>query len=92
MDAAGNYRDTQFTKALALYNQQADAKMVGSLSFAQWYQTNAQGYVQALRDYNSKAQKYQQAVSNAYGPLASQKLADEGALNTAMSTVTQTDG
>ncbi|CZT00242.1 uncharacterized protein RAG0_08343 [Rhynchosporium agropyri] len=92
MNAAQIGLGKQLTLALADFKQQQDAGLAGTQTFAQWAPGNAVGYTMAVQSYKSKAAAYQKAVSNAYGPLASQKLDDEAKLQKALDTLTSNTG
>jgi len=84
MNAAQAGKSIQLKRALADFKEMQDAGMIGLQTFAQWAPGNAAGYTVAVQAYKAKAAAYQKAVSNAYGPLAAQKLDDEAKLEKAL--------
>lgn len=92
MNAANEGQKKALKSALDDFKEQKEAGLVGDQSFAQWAPSNAFAYTQATQDYAGKAAQYQKAVKNAYGPLASTKLADDAKLAKAQDTVTSNPG
>jgi len=84
MNAAQAGKSIQFKLAQTDFKELQAGGMTGSQTFAQWVPGNAVGYTVAVQAYKAKVAAYQKAISNAYGPLAAQKLDDEAKLEQAL--------